>query len=370
MNTIIFATANQHKIAEIQALLGKDYHIVSPAQAGVEGEIPENQNTLEGNAIQKAKHIHTLTRTPCFADDTGLEVEALDGAPGVYSARYAGEDKDTAANNRKLLDALDGQTNRRAQFRTIIALIDHDGAIHLFEGRAEGEILSQPAGEQGFGYDPIFRPNGHTRSFAQMTMDEKNPISHRGKAIAKLAAYLRAQARPATIESPRIGTGYDVHALAPGLELWLGGIKIDHHKGCIAHSDGDVLIHAICDALLGAAALGDIGTHFPDTSEEYKNIDSKILLRRTAEIIRRAGYSIINIDATVSLQAPRLRPHIDAMRHTLATVVEIPVDRISIKATTTEKLGFTGREEGIAAQAVAALQLREAGWQEPGVRTF
>ena len=149
----------------------------------------------------------------------------------------------------------------------------------------------------------------------------------------------------------RIGHGYDVHALAQGLPLWLGGIRIEHALGCVAHSDGDVLIHALCDALLGAAAIGDIGLHFPDTSEAYKGIDSKILLRRTVELIGRQGYAIGNVDCTLCLQRPKIRPFIDDMRHCLAEILELDVDDLSIKATTTEQLGFEGREEGVSAYA-------------------
>lgn len=153
----------------------------------------------------------------------------------------------------------------------------------------------------------------------------------------------------------RIGHGYDVHRLAEGLRLVIGGIEIEHTKGCVAHSDGDVAIHAICDALLGALALGDIGKLFPDTSEEFKGIDSKILLRRVCDIIAERGYTISNIDCTIALQRPKLRPHIDTMRQTLADVIGFDVDRISIKATTTEHLGFEGEEQGISAHAVALL---------------
>ena len=149
----------------------------------------------------------------------------------------------------------------------------------------------------------------------------------------------------------RIGHGYDVHVLAQGLPLWLGGIRIEHALGCVAHSDGDVLIHALCDALLGAAAIGDIGLHFPDTSESYKGIDSKILLRRTVELIGRQGYAIGNVDCTLCLQRPKIRPFIDDMRHCLAEILELDVDDLSIKATTTEQLGFEGREEGVSAYA-------------------
>ncbi|MDR3129167.1 MAG: 2-C-methyl-D-erythritol 2,4-cyclodiphosphate synthase [Tannerellaceae bacterium] len=153
----------------------------------------------------------------------------------------------------------------------------------------------------------------------------------------------------------RVGFGYDVHPLVSGRPLWVGGIRIEHPFGLQGHSDADVLIHAICDALLGAAALGDIGRHFPDTSAEYKDIDSKFILKRTAELIRQAGYSVGNIDTTVVAQAPRLAPHIPDMRTTLAPILRISVNELSIKATTTEQLGFAGRKEGIAAYAVALL---------------
>lgn len=151
----------------------------------------------------------------------------------------------------------------------------------------------------------------------------------------------------------RIGHGYDVHALAEGLPLVLGGIEIEHGKGHVAHSDGDVAIHALCDALLGAAALGDIGLHFPDTSDDFKGIDSKILLRRTAELLARHGYRIGNVDCTIRMQRPRLRPHIDRMRAAMADAMGIGIDRVSVKATTTERLGFEGREEGTSVSAVA-----------------
>ena len=153
----------------------------------------------------------------------------------------------------------------------------------------------------------------------------------------------------------RIGHGFDVHALAEGLPLVIGGIKIEHTKGCVAHSDGDVAIHAICDALLGALALGDIGKLFPDTSAEFKGIDSKILLRRVCDVIYEKGYKISNIDCTIAMQRPKLRPHIDNMRQTMADVMGIGVERVSVKATTTEKLGFEGREEGVSVDAVALL---------------
>ena len=154
----------------------------------------------------------------------------------------------------------------------------------------------------------------------------------------------------------RIGHGYDVHALGEGLELWLGGVRIPHTKGCIAHSDGDVAIHALCDAMLGALALGDIGQHFPDTSEEYRGIDSKILLRKTVDLIATKGYRIGNVDATVCAERPKLNPHIPEMQRCLADVMQTDIDNVSIKATTTEKLGFTGRMEGISAYATVLIE--------------
>lgn len=153
----------------------------------------------------------------------------------------------------------------------------------------------------------------------------------------------------------RIGHGYDVHALKEGLQLVLCGVKIDHTKGCVAHSDGDVAIHAICDALLGALALGDIGKLFPDSNATYKGIDSRILLKEVVKVVADNGYSISNIDCTIAMQRPKLRPHIDLMRQRLAEVIEIDISRISVKATTTEHLGFEGREEGVSATAVTIL---------------
>ena len=154
----------------------------------------------------------------------------------------------------------------------------------------------------------------------------------------------------------RVGNGYDVHQLAEGLPLVLGGVAIPHTKGCVAHSDGDVLIHALCDALLGALALGDIGHHFPDTSDEYASIDSKILLSRVVAMIRDRGWEIVNVDNTLLAQKPKIAPYILQMRQTLAEVMGITPDRVSVKATTTERLGFTGREEGIAAYATCLLR--------------
>lgn len=154
----------------------------------------------------------------------------------------------------------------------------------------------------------------------------------------------------------RVGFGFDVHRLVADRELWLGGVRLDFDRGLLGHSDADVLIHAICDALLGAANMRDIGYHFPDTAGEYENIDSKILLRKTVELIATKGYRVGNIDATVCAEHPKLNPHIPAMQQTLAAVMGVDADAVSIKATTTEKLGFTGREEGISAYAVCLIE--------------
>ena len=154
----------------------------------------------------------------------------------------------------------------------------------------------------------------------------------------------------------RIGFGYDVHRFAEGRDLWLGGIKIPYHKGLLGHSDADVVIHAICDALLGAAALGDIGTHFPDTDPKYKGIDSKILLTEIMSLIAKKGFTIQNIDTTIALQAPKIAPYIEMMRSTLSNLLNLDIGQISVKATTTEKLGFEGREEGVSAYAVVLIE--------------
>lgn len=154
---------------------------------------------------------------------------------------------------------------------------------------------------------------------------------------------------------PRVGNGYDVHRLEPGLPFYLGGIRLESRLGCVAHSDGDCLIHALCDALLGALALGDIGVHFPDTSDRFKGIDSKVLLARTYEMVRHAGYRLGNADCTVHLQAPKIGPYIVQMRQVLAGILEADVNQVSIKATTGERIGFVGRQEGIAVYATVLL---------------
>lgn len=187
---LVFATNNQHKLEEISRLLEGKHEIISLSSLGCQDEIPEDQDTLEGNALQKARYIKEHFGYDCFADDTGLEIEALNNRPGVYSARYAGPAKDSLENMKKVLEEMQGKTNRKACFRTVIALI-LDGREHLFEGRVDGEILTTQQGEAGFGYDPIFRPTGYQVSFAEMPMDEKNKISHRGRATRKLAEYLK-----------------------------------------------------------------------------------------------------------------------------------------------------------------------------------
>ncbi|MDR3132628.1 MAG: RdgB/HAM1 family non-canonical purine NTP pyrophosphatase [Prevotellaceae bacterium] len=187
---IVFATANPHKVAEVQKLLGGAFEITTPQQLGYAGDIPETGATLQENALQKARFIAEKFGLPCFADDTGLETDALQGAPGVHSARYAGTNKDSAANMQLLLKNLHGAACRTARFRCVIALII-DGQERLFEGVAEGEILTEPQGAQGFGYDPVFRPAGHRRTFAEMSAEEKNRLSHRGKAVTQLVASLR-----------------------------------------------------------------------------------------------------------------------------------------------------------------------------------
>lgn len=190
---IVFATNNAHKLAEVQAVLGSDFELVTPRDCGVTEEIPEEQETLEGNASQKSHYLHDRTGIDCFADDTGLEVAALGGAPGVHSARYATDGHDFAANNRLLLKNLEGQTNRRARFRTVISLL-LGGEEHLFEGVVEGRIIDHEQGHEGFGYDPLFMPDGYDKTFAQMTTEEKNSVSHRARAVRKLVAYLQGTA--------------------------------------------------------------------------------------------------------------------------------------------------------------------------------
>lgn len=185
---LVFATNNKNKLKEVQAML-TNFEIVSLADINCFEDIPETSNTLEGNAILKADYITQKFGLNCFADDTGLEVEALNNEPGVYSARYAGEDNNATNNMNKLLNALKNETNRKAQFRTAVTL-NINGKQYIFEGICKGEILKEKQGESGFGYDPIFKPNGYNKSFAEMNMLEKGKISHRGKAIEKLVNFL------------------------------------------------------------------------------------------------------------------------------------------------------------------------------------
>jgi XTP/dITP diphosphohydrolase len=187
---LVFATNNKHKLGELQAILGKRFKLLSLNEIGCNEEIPEEQETLEGNAAQKAFFVFNKFGYNCFADDTGLEIEALNGEPGVYSARYAGEEKSAEANMDKVLGKLSKIKNRNARFRTVISLVVN-GTETQFEGIVEGEILHDKKGGSGFGYDPIFQPKGFTQSFAEMNLSDKNKISHRGKAVEKLVDYLK-----------------------------------------------------------------------------------------------------------------------------------------------------------------------------------
>lgn len=187
---IVFATNNAHKLDEVRQVVGEKFEIVSLRECGIVEDIPENEPTLEGNALAKARYIYERTGFNCFADDTGLEVDALGGEPGVRSARYATDGHDDEANKRLLLERLQGVENRAAQFRTAVALI-LGGKEYLFEGIVRGEIALEQHGEGGFGYDPLFFPEGSELTFAQMSSEEKNAISHRGRAVRKLAEFLQ-----------------------------------------------------------------------------------------------------------------------------------------------------------------------------------
>jgi XTP/dITP diphosphohydrolase len=190
---IVFATNNNHKLIEIRDAIASKYKIVGLKDLGIVEEIPENENTLEGNSIQKAKYIYKKYKFICFADDTGLEVETLDGKPGIYTARYAGEGCTFEDNVNKLLHEMRGVKNRNARFRTVIALVESESKISTFEGIIEGKISETRLGNEGFGYDPVFIPEGSNLSFAQMSLSKKNQISHRAKALKKLTDYLVAQ---------------------------------------------------------------------------------------------------------------------------------------------------------------------------------
>ncbi|GAB6011646.1 non-canonical purine NTP diphosphatase [Viscerimonas tarda] len=190
MKELIFATNNGHKLEEVSAVLGEDYRVLSLKAIGLDVDIPEDGETLEANALIKARYIWEAKKCACFADDTGLEVESLGNAPGVHSARYAGEQKSAEDNVKKLLSELKGATNRKARFRTVIAAII-DGKEYLFEGVVNGEIIDTPQGNSGFGYDPVFVPERYNESFAELGNEQKNKISHRAKAVNKLAEFLR-----------------------------------------------------------------------------------------------------------------------------------------------------------------------------------
>ncbi len=189
MKTLVFATNNKNKLQEVRQILGDRFEIKGLSDIGCDVDIPETSATLEGNAMQKAKFVKEHYGLDCFADDTGLECRALDGAPGIRSARYAGENHDSEANMRKLLENLQEKSDRSAQFRTVIALL-YQGEEHLFEGVVRGNIITEHKGTHGFGYDPIFVPEGYDTTFAEMSAEEKNSISHRGRAVAKLAGFL------------------------------------------------------------------------------------------------------------------------------------------------------------------------------------
>jgi XTP/dITP diphosphohydrolase len=190
MQSIVFATGNPHKIREVNEQLQGQLEILGLADIDCHEDLPETSPTIAGNALEKARYVHQHYQVDCFSEDTGLEVDALDGAPGVYSARYAGPARDSEANMLLLLNNLKGEENRKARFHTVIALL-LNGEEHLFEGVVEGHIIHKPKGQDGFGYDPIFMPDGYNRTFAQMTVEEKAEISHRGRAVRKLIAFLK-----------------------------------------------------------------------------------------------------------------------------------------------------------------------------------
>lgn len=191
MTKLIFATNNQHKVAELRSLTGSGFDIITLQEAGIDIDIPEPHDTLEANATEKSQTIHRLTKQNCFSEDTGLEVEALHGEPGVKSARYAGDGRDFQQNIDKLLAKLKGNTNRQAQFRTVISLI-YDNKEYQFEGICKGKIAVYQQGNKGFGYDPVFIPDGASKCFAEMTMEEKNQYSHRQKAVTQLIQFLHS----------------------------------------------------------------------------------------------------------------------------------------------------------------------------------
>ena len=190
MKNLVFATGNIHKLQEVQGLFKEGFALSCLKDVNITEEIPETADNLVDNALQKARYVYEKCGIPCFADDTGLEVDALDGAPGVYSARYAGEQKDSKLNMLLLLKNMNGKTNRKARFRTIIAYIDENAQEHIFEGEIKGKIIENMAGTNGFGYDPIFVPEGYDKTFAELSSEIKNTISHRARAMEKFLSYI------------------------------------------------------------------------------------------------------------------------------------------------------------------------------------
>ena len=190
MKNLVFATGNIHKLQEVQGLFKEGFALSCLKDVNITEEIPETADNLVDNALQKARYVYEKCGIPCFADDTGLEVDALGGAPGVYSARYAGEQKDSKLNMLLLLNNMNGKTNRNARFRTIIAYIDENAQEHIFEGEIKGKIIENMAGTNGFGYDPIFVPEGYDKTFAELSSEIKNTISHRARAMEKLLSYI------------------------------------------------------------------------------------------------------------------------------------------------------------------------------------
>lgn len=193
MKNLVFATGNSHKLQEVQGLFKEGFALSCLKDVKITEEIPETADNLVDNALQKAWYVYNKCGIPCFADDTGLEVEALNGAPGVYSARYAGESKDSKLNMLLLLENMNGKTNRNARFRTIIAYIDENAQEHIFEGEIRGKIIENMAGTNGFGYDPIFVPEGYEQTFAELSSEIKNTISHRARAMEKFLSYINNQ---------------------------------------------------------------------------------------------------------------------------------------------------------------------------------
>lgn len=193
MTKILFASNSEHKLSEVRSILGPDFRILSLAEVGLYEDIPETQDTIEGNAEQKARYVFERQRMPCLADDSGLEVNALDGEPGVRSARYAGEHGNSLENMRLLLKKLEGEDDRTARFKCVLAYIDEGGQLYRFEGIVKGTILTEQRGQGGFGYDPLFVPEGHQRTFAEMTDEEKNTMSHRTHALRKFTEFIKAR---------------------------------------------------------------------------------------------------------------------------------------------------------------------------------